>query len=431
LIKKLKVPKGILSLSFSGIISKILNLIAITIAIRIGGNVFFQKFIILQSVMALITVIASYSINLTVTRYTSNLLNENKNQLDELIRKILITVIIIGLVLVLCLFIIGPYLAIQIYHDHKLVFLLRLSGLVLFSILLWEFFISIYYGAKKYNKVGNLLIIKAFLTTIFTIYGSFTQNLVFILSSYIVINISMSLIAYINQKQKLGLFDFYSKNKYQSIKLFSVLGNYSLPAFLVVALESFVFWYLLIMLNDSIDASLNVVAFGVFEKWMGIIVFIPRIISKISFVEISGMKLGDLKHFKKVFFKGMYYNLFGIIAISLFLIFTRKYILELNNLDTSIGWSFIIFIIVGSLQALNNYIIQTYNAVGKLWDRLLYTLFWALMFYLFYSYLSENNTLLLVGYSLIGSYFVVIVFQLPKLLSGNIILNKINNQKNN
>ena len=401
-----QIPRGGSVLLVYSILSKVFGLLAVYLLLGHTRTDYFADYTILQSVHSLLIVIFGYAISLTVTRYTA-LMMSNREELISFLSGGMALIFIMSLFAVFVFLSVGHWLADVLYQRNDLSLAFKVSGLQFATSLIFEYFLSVFYGSKAFKQAGIFQLVKMIMMAILIFVLKGDPNIVHLIYGISIINILLCLVMGWSIGRKLE----YTASEKVSINwpfIIEAIRNFSLPATLIVVIESVVLWYLVFLISNNLGDE-AIIAYGFFEKFLGIVIFIPRILSKLTLVLVSeSMGIANYDG-SNIFITGLIQTiLIGLILVVCMGLVSEN-ILITGNLSFVYKSSFIVYLLVGMFQAINNYIVQSYNATGDVNRRLVYTLIWASIFLLGTSIfvISLKN----LGLILLSSYIIVVVVQ--------------------
>lgn len=240
----------------------------------------FGLYMLVQTTMNTLGIVAGFGLGTLVTRYSAALKETNKPRLERILSLGEVTVGVFGVFSVIVMLLLSEAIATNIFHDDKLTNLLRLAcGTMLFTTV-DNYQKSVLIGFERLRNVAIVSISGAFFASGSSVllthfYGIEGAAAGLVVSGFFQSLISRIALIKLLKEQQLKI---YRKDWREELPL---LGSFAIPALIANLLVPGAIWISQALLGRTVDGYAELALYGIAMQWFNALLFIPNIANKI------------------------------------------------------------------------------------------------------------------------------------------------------
>jgi len=358
-----------------------LSVLSSIVAARQLGKVGFGEFGIIQSTMLSLSVVISYGLGTTATKYIAEFRFSNPARAGRIMALSGIVACAAGASLSAGLAIIAPWLATRILAAPQLVKLLRVGALFLFLSTLNGAQIGALSGFEAFRTVARVNLITGIATFASMVGGVFLAGLTGMVWGLVIsagFGWLMGHLAVREEASKCGV-TLTFRGIFGEI---AILRNFSLPAILASALYGPVGWVCSAMLVNEPDGYAQMGIFNATIQWFALVMFIPGLLGQVVLPMLSeSVGAGDDARSRRILHLTMMVNALVVAPLVLLASLASPWLMSLYGDGYAHAWPvLVISLVTAGLLAIQSPVGQSLNAEGRLWTVYFMNLGWAVLF---------------------------------------------------
>ena len=363
----------------SSIVSRGMGLLAGIILARTLGKAEYGEFGLIRNSIATISVLTTYGLGLTTTKYISEYKSNNPDRVGTIFSTTVTLICVISLVGILISNIAAPliikYQNIQVGNldDYKI------AGLLLLTNGIWEVAQAGLVGFQEFRKLTINNIIYGACIVIFSYifglkYGLRGGIVALVISAGIGAFFAFIMIIQIFRKNAIHLSYKWSR---ENLK---ILTSFSFPAYLSGILVMPITWWAYSQVAANPNGNAQVGIFNAADQWRTIILFIPQAIGAIALPMLSeAFGRRNKSEFISTIRINSYSVIISSITFAIIIILGRNLILSLYGSDYQEAAIVILYLSYAAIiQSVTAILGQAIAGLGKMWFGVLLNFGWAI-----------------------------------------------------
>lgn len=378
-----RVGKGVFWVLIATLGDRGSNVLVGVVIARMLGKVLFGYFSIFQSTINMFAVFGALGLGVTATKYVAELKYKNKEKAGRVIGFCNILASLLGILLAIVIYIIGPYFSKVVLSAPGLANEFQVGALLLLFVSLQGSLKGTLLGLESFRSIAIISTIFGGVLLLSILSGTYYMGLTgaiwgWLFASFVqIIMLAFSLMISCRHN-KIKIFVKFSSEE------FRLFRKFSLPATLSALLNAPVVWAGNAMLVNSPSGYLEMGLYSAAYQWFAAILFLPGIFSNVLFPMLAEKKGGgDLEGLRNTFWLGMKYSIIILGLFSLLLVFVSPYIMGIYGTSFKEGWQALSLLSVAGLLAGTQGLVGNMLAVmDRMWLRLKISAVWAIIFVL-------------------------------------------------
>lgn len=369
----------------SALSSALTLLMSILVARNLGIEEF-GKFIVLQSTLAMVGIMAGFGIGSVATRYVAELKGRNKPRISHILGLSELFVLGFGFLVSTSLALSASYMATHILNSPSLTVPLGISACAVFFIGLDSYQRSVLIGFEAMRTLAIGATTSAALGLPIMLIASAKYHLFGASIAIVIISIIQALVSRYQVNGELKKSNLFRKLE-GSLKELPVLWKFAIPSLLSSLLVAPSHWTVQAFLANTPNGYSELAILGIAMQWFNIIVYIPNMAGRVVLPILTNQVADKDRHgTRKILVYATSINAVVSIPIAIIICICSSYIMDMYGKSyTSHNVPLVISALTATLLAILLPISNLLAATSRMWIGVIINVVWGL-FYIILSY---------------------------------------------
>jgi O-antigen/teichoic acid export membrane protein len=337
------------------------------IVARVLSQENFGEFSMIRNTISIIEGLVSGTLGSPTVKRVAEVSNGNQQNLNVLIKSLLILNLSISAVLVILIFILSPYIVETFFiGQERMIKGLYIGSIILIATILSGLIQNIFIGREEYRKLAKLSVYTSLISfpLVLIFINSFGLNgALFGVALYFFLDFSIKYL----QLKKIDMFSADSIDFQPLLSESKKLLLFSYPLLGSIVLTSFSFWYARVMIVESSGFS-TIAIFDAAFQWLTIIMIITGATTSVLLPMFSkNIQKGKEKEFNKILLVNLFVNfIITVLFASIFILFSKE-IMSLYGKNYIVGYQVLqILSITAIFFSLSSIMNKVYISKGRI-----------------------------------------------------------------
>jgi O-antigen/teichoic acid export membrane protein len=362
-------------------IASIANLLLAILLARMIGKEEYGKFVLVQSTIAAIGVIAGFGVGTVATRFVAELKGKDAQRLARILTLITIVSLLVGIAAAAVLNVFSKGISSKALNLPDLAFPLSIAAITIVFSTLDALQKCILVGLEEMKALAKSLIFGSMLSLPILFYAASTFGLTGLVFGWVVASAGQFLVtsaycrrALINLRQPRWQSGFLSE--------FAIMGDYALPTLLASIVIAPAHWLCQTFLANTPGGIAEVAILGISLQWFNAVMFLPAASNKIVLPVLTERLSNSLHNdAKKLLIFAMIGNVVVTLPVSGMMVYFSSSIIGLYGPDfsagsTSVSLAAMTAVLLAIQAPVGNIII----AASRIWIGAFMNFGWAIIF---------------------------------------------------
>jgi O-antigen/teichoic acid export membrane protein len=293
------------------------------------GKENYGKFVILQSTLIVISLIAGFGINTIASRYTAEYKSNELSKLLHLLRVCKLFILYFGISTALITILLSNWISLHIFKSPDLKIPVMIIGFTALFVAIDSFQKSVLVGLEAMKQFSKGTVLGAFLTLPILIILTQTHGLIGSTAGLLLGSITQCVISKCLMQQELEKIATPEICHDGGVKIKHIL-SLSIPSFLSNIVVPPAHWIAQILVSGTSGGYQQVAVLGIAMQWFNVIMFIPGTTGRILLPILSEtLSKGARDNSKKVLLLSIATNALSTFPIFILITLFSKYIMSL------------------------------------------------------------------------------------------------------
>ena len=401
--------EGISWTLIGNVVGKFLQLLAFIFVARLVGKEEYGQISIIRSTLNMFLIFSSAGMGVTATRYIAMYRTSNPHRAYEIYRFTQKTVIWIGLIISVLVFLLSSYIAENQLNDLRLSDALKIGAVILFLMTLTSIQFGTLNGFEQFKKVGINSALNGVIQLISVVLGAYLWGINGVIIGLGITSLILVIQLWFSLKKDISQIRTAEKNKdEEKFDSSSIFLKFSLPAVLQGLVVIPVLWWSKTYLIDNAGYG-EMATFDVAEQWYYVVLFIPGSLGTILLPLLTNTNYnGSKQQYNKLLKINMLINVGVTFIIAVAVAFFSPLIYKFYGKEFTDYHPLLILLVTVVICAANNVLGQVITSKGKMWTGFGLNGLWALWLVLFSFIFIGKYQLGAVGlaYAMLISYLL-------------------------
>lgn len=406
--------EGISWTLIGNVVGKFLQLLAFIFVARLVGKEEYGQISIIRSTLNMFLIFSSAGMGVTATRYIAMYRTSNPHRAYEIYRFTQKTVIWIGLIISVLVFLLSSYIAENQLNDLRLSDALKIGAVILFLMTLTSIQFGTLNGFEQFKKVGINSALNGVIQLISVVLGAYLWGINGVIIGLGITSLILVIQLWFSLKKDISQIRTAEKNKdEEKFDSSSIFLKFSLPAVLQGLVVIPVLWWAKTYLIDNAGYG-EMATFDVAEQWYYVVLFVPNSLGTILLPLLTNTNYnGSKEQYNKLLKVNMLINVGVTFIIAVSVALFSPLIYKFYGKEFTEYQPLLILMITVVICAANNILGQIIISKGKMWIGFGVNALWALWLITFSVIFvgKYNMGALGLAYALLVSYTLHSILQ--------------------
>ena len=360
--------EGISWTLIGNVVGKFLQLLAFIFVARLVGKEEYGQISIIRSTLNMFLIFSSAGMGVTATRYIAMYRTSNPHRAYEIYRFTQKTVIWIGLIISVLVFLLSSYIAENQLNDLRLSDALKIGAVILFLMTLTSIQFGTLNGFEQFKKVGINSALNGVIQLISVVLGAYLWGINGVIAGLGITSFILVLQLWFSLKKDISKIRTAEKNKDdEKLDSSSIFLKFSLPAVLQGLVVIPVLWWVKTFLIDNAGYG-EMATFDVAEQWYYVVLFVPNSLGTILLPLLTNTNYnGSKEQYNKLLKVNMLINVGVTFIIAVSVALFSPLIYKFYGKEFTEYQPLLILMITVVICAANNILGQIIISKGKMW----------------------------------------------------------------
>ena len=396
------------------VVGKFLQLLAFIFVARLVGKQEYGQISIIRSTLNMFLVFSSVGMGVTATRYIAMYRTSNPHRAYEIYRFTKKTVIWIGMIISVVVFMLSSYIAENQLNDLHLSNALKIGAVILFLMTITSVQMGALNGFERFKEVGINSALNGIILLISVLLGAYLWGINGVIAGLGITSFILVLQLWFSLKKDISKIRTAEKNKDdEKLDSSSIFLKFSLPAVLQGLVVIPVLWWVKTFLIDNAGYG-EMATFDVAEQWYYVVLFVPNSLGTILLPLLTNTNYnGSKEQYNKLLKVNMLINVGVTFIIAVSVALFSPLIYKFYGKEFTDYQPLIILMITVVICAVNNVLGQVITSKGKMWIGFGVNALWAIWLITFSVIFvgKYNMGALGLAYALLVSYTLHSILQ--------------------
>ncbi len=396
------------------VVGKFLQLLAFIFVARLVGKQEYGQISIIRSTLNMFLVFSSVGMGVTATRYIAMYRTSNPHRAYEIYRFTKKTVIWLGMIISVVIFLLSSYIAENQLNDLHLSNALKIGAVILFLMTITSVQMGALNGFERFKEVGINSALNGIILLISVLLGAYLWGINGVIAGLGITSFILVLQLWFSLKKDISKIRTAEKNKDdEKLDSSSIFLKFSLPAVLQGLVVIPVLWWVKTFLIDNAGYG-EMATFDVAEQWYYVVLFVPNSLGTILLPLLTNTNYnGSKEQYNKLLKVNMLINVGVTFIIAVSVALFSPLIYKFYGKEFTDYQPLIILMITVVICAVNNVLGQVITSKGKMWIGFGVNALWAIWLITFSVIFvgKYNMGALGLAYALLVSYTLHSILQ--------------------
>ena len=396
------------------VVGKFLQLLAFIFVARLVGKQEYGQISIIRSTLNMFLVFSSVGMGVTATRYIAMYRTSNPHRAYEIYRFTKKTVIWLGMIISVVIFLLSSYIAENQLNDLHLSNALKIGAVILFLMTITSVQMGALNGFERFKEVGINSALNGIIQLISVVLGAYLWGINGVIAGLGITSFILVLQLWFSLKKDISKIRTAEKNKDdEKLDSSSIFLEFSLPAVLQGLVVIPVLWWVKTFLIDNAGYG-EMATFDVAEQWYYVVLFVPNSLGTILLPLLTNTNYnGSKEQYNKLLKVNMLINVGVTFIIAVSVALFSPLIYKFYGKEFTDYQPLIILMITVVICAVNNVLGQVITSKGKMWIGFGVNALWAIWLITFSVIFvgKYNMGALGLAYALLVSYTLHSILQ--------------------
>ena len=396
------------------VVGKFLQLLAFIFVARLVGKQEYGQISIIRSTLNMFLVFSSVGMGVTATRYIAMYRTSNPHRAYEIYRFTKKTVIWLGMIISVVIFLLSSYIAENQLNDLHLSNALKIGAVILFLMTITSVQMGALNGFERFKEVGINSALNGIIQLISVVLGAYLWGINGVIAGLGITSFILVLQLWFSLKKDISKIRTAEKNKDdEKLDSSSIFLKFSLPAVLQGLVVIPVLWWVKTFLIDNAGYG-EMATFDVAEQWYYVVLFVPNSLGTILLPLLTNTNYnGSKEQYNKLLKVNMLINVGVTFIIAVSVALFSPLIYKFYGKEFTDYQPLIILMITVVICAVNNVLGQVITSKGKMWIGFGVNALWAIWLITFSVIFvgKYNMGALGLAYALLVSYTLHSILQ--------------------
>lgn len=396
------------------VVGKFLQLLAFIFVARLVGKQEYGQISIIRSTLNMFLVFSSVGMGVTATRYIAMYRTSNPHRAYEIYRFTKKTVIWLGMIISVVIFLLSSYIAENQLNDLHLSNALKIGAVILFLMTITSVQMGALNGFERFKEVGIISALNGIILLISVVLGAYLWGINGVIAGLGITSFILVLQLWFSLKKDISKIRTAEKNKDdEKLDSSSIFLKFSLPAVLQGLVVIPVLWWVKTFLIDNAGYG-EMATFDVAEQWYYVVLFVPNSLGTILLPLLTNTNYnGSKEQYNKLLKVNMLINVGVTFIIAVSVALFSPLIYKFYGKEFTDYQPLIILMITVVICAVNNVLGQVITSKGKMWIGFGVNALWAIWLITFSVIFvgKYNMGALGLAYALLVSYTLHSILQ--------------------
>ena len=396
------------------VVGKFLQLLAFIFVARLVGKQEYGQISIIRSTLNMFLVFSSVGMGVTATRYIAMYRTSNPHRAYEIYRFTKKTVIWLGMIISVVIFLLSSYIAENQLNDLHLSNALKIGAVILFLMTITSVQMGALNGFERFKEVGINSALNGIIQLISVVLGAYLWGINGVIAGLGITSFILVLQLWFSLKKDISKIRTAEKNKDdEKLDSSSIFLKFSLPAVLQGLVVIPVLWWVKTFLIDNAGYG-EMATFDVAEQWYYVVLFVPNSLGTILLPLLTNTNYnGSKEQYNKLLKVNMLINVGVTFIIAVSVALFSPLIYKFYGKEFTDYQPLLILMITVVICAVNNVLGQVITSKGKMWIGFGVNALWAIWLITFSVIFvgKYNMGALGLAYALLVSYTLHSILQ--------------------
>ena len=396
------------------VVGKFLQLLAFIFVARLVGKQEYGQISIIRSTLNMFLVFSSVGMGVTATRYIAMYRTSNPHRAYEIYRFTKNTVIWIGMIISVVVFMLSSYIAENQLNDLHLSSALKIGAVIVFLMTITSVQMGALNGFERFKEVGINSALNGIIQLISVVLGAYLWGINGVIAGLGITSFILVLQLWFSLKKDISKIRTAEKNKDdEKLDSSSIFLKFSLPAVLQGLVVIPVLWWVKTFLIDNAGYG-EMATFDVAEQWYYVVLFVPNSLGTILLPLLTNTNYnGSKEQYNKLLKVNMLINVGVTFIIAVSVALFSPLIYKFYGKEFTEYQPLLILMITVVICAVNNVLGQVITSKGKMWIGFGVNALWAIWLITFsFVFVGKYNMGALgLAYALLVSYTLHSILQ--------------------
>ena len=396
------------------VVGKFLQLLAFIFVARLVGKQEYGQISIIRSTLNMFLVFSSVGMGVTATRYIAMYRTSNPHRAYEIYRFTKKTVIWLGMIISVVIFLLSSYIAENQLNDLHLSNALKIGAVILFLMTITSVQMGALNGFERFKEVGINSALNGIILLISVLLGAYLWGINGVIAGLGITSFILVLQLWFSLKKDISKIRTAEKNKDdEKLDSSSIFLKFSLPAVLQGLVVIPVLWWVKTFLIDNAGYG-EMATFDVAEQWYYVVLFVPNSLGTILLPLLTNTNYnGSKEQYNKLLKVNMLINVGVTFIIAVSVALFSPLIYKFYGKEFTDYQPLLILMITVVICAVNNVLGQVITSKGKMWIGFGVNALWAIWLITFSVIFvgKYNMGALGLAYALLVSYTLHSILQ--------------------
>ena len=396
------------------VVGKFLQLLAFIFVARLVGKQEYGQISIIRSTLNMFLVFSSVGMGVTATRYIAMYRTSNPHRAYEIYRFTKKTVIWLGMIISVVIFLLSSYIAENQLNDLHLSSALKIGAVIVFLMTITSVQMGALNGFERFKEVGINSALNGIILLISVVLGAYLWGINGVIAGLGITSFILVLQLWFSLKKDISKIRTAEKNKDdEKLDSSSIFLKFSLPAVLQGLVVIPVLWWVKTFLIDNAGYG-EMATFDVAEQWYYVVLFVPNSLGTILLPLLTNTNYnGSKEQYNKLLKVNMLINVGVTFIIAVSVTFFSPLIYKFYGKEFTDYQPLLILMITVVICAVNNVLGQVITSKGKMWIGFGVNALWAIWLITFSVIFvgKYNMGALGLAYALLVSYTLHSILQ--------------------